>query len=281
MPDETLREKYADAACTDLGLYYCGYRDRTPQHTYGPEIRMHFLLVLVESGEAVLQAHGAEIPFGAGQLLVMFPGERIAYRATTPWSIRWIGVNGSAPETALAAVGVTRAMPVCRPTQFAALREIVTELYDLQYDGALRTQYRVQTLLYRFFAELLADARPSPRPDPIETALRMIRYNLTGDLSVRTLADSVFLDESYFGRLFCARMGVTPKAYMQRQRVESAKTLLRTTDRQIQEIAAAVGFCDPLYFSRVFQKLEGLTPTAFRRKYQNRDPDQNPIRNHP
>ncbi len=270
--DDTLYEKYADAAETGLGLYYCGYRDRTPNHVYGPEIRTHFLLVLVEAGSAKLDAPGGSIPFGAGQMLTMFPGERIAYRAETPWSIRWIGVNGSAPESALAAIGVTRSHPICRPSRFRTLCRICTELYQIQYDGALRTQYRVQTLLHCFFAELMADERPAPRPDPVEVAVRMIRYNLAGDLRVETLAESVFLDESYFGRMFRARMGMSPKAYIRQQRMAAAKTMLRTTDRQIQTVAAAVGYSDPLYFSRVFQQAEGISPTAFRAKYQNQDP---------
>ena len=98
--DDTLYEKYADAAETDLGLYYCGCRDRTPNHVYGPEIRTHFLLVLVESGEAVLDAPGGSIPFGAGQMLTMFPGERIAYRAETPWSDSKRYESSDAPKSA-------------------------------------------------------------------------------------------------------------------------------------------------------------------------------------
>ena len=37
-------------------MYYCGRRIKTKNHVYGPEIRSHFLLLLVEEGCAVLHA---------------------------------------------------------------------------------------------------------------------------------------------------------------------------------------------------------------------------------
>lgn len=263
MTDATLFEKYADASQTDLGLYYCGKRTRTKNHAYGPETRAHFLLVLVEKGTAVLHVQNRLIPFGSGDLLVMFPGERIEYHAQTEWSIRWLGITGREPEAVFANIGVTRLKPIFRPSRFDELCELMTEIFKLQYNGSMYVNYQLQSLLHRFFAVLSADEIMHERPDPIETALRMIQYNLTGSVSVRTLADSVFLEESYFTRLFKKRIGITPKAYMQCRRIKRAKELLRAGS-SVKEAALAAGFRDPLYFSRVFVKAEGIAPSDYR-----------------
>ena len=94
MTDTTLFEKYSDAYTTDIGLCYCGKRVGTKNHVYGPEARSHYLLVLVEKGSAVLTAKGGDIEFGSGELLIMFPGEAVHYRALTAWIIRWLGLSG-------------------------------------------------------------------------------------------------------------------------------------------------------------------------------------------
>ena len=54
MADETLFEKHTEIFNGDMGMYYCGKRTGTKNHVYGPEIRSHFLIVLVEKGSAVL-----------------------------------------------------------------------------------------------------------------------------------------------------------------------------------------------------------------------------------
>lgn len=54
MADNTLFEKYYEAYNGDMGIYYCGKRVGTKNHVYGPEIRNHFLIVLVEKGRAIL-----------------------------------------------------------------------------------------------------------------------------------------------------------------------------------------------------------------------------------
>jgi two-component system response regulator YesN len=53
-------------------------------------------------------------------------------------------------------------------------------------------------------------------------------------------------------------------------RIEEAKRLLQTTDRQILEIAMAVGFSSATHFNRVFREQTGQTPKAFRFKLKTR-----------
>ena len=47
--------------------------------------------------------------------------------------------------------------------------------------------------------------------------------------------------------------------------METAQTLLLTTDLQIQEIARRCGYTDQHYFSYCFKKYSGTSPVALRR----------------
>jgi transcriptional regulator GlxA family with amidase domain len=50
------------------------------------------------------------------------------------------------------------------------------------------------------------------------------------------------------------------------RRVELAKTLLATTDRQIKYIAHETGHANPNWFCHVFNVHTGLTPGEYRRR---------------
>jgi len=47
-------------------------------------------------------------------------------------------------------------------------------------------------------------------------------------------------------------------------RLQRAAVLLKTTDKNVSEIAYEVGFSDPNYFSRAFHEEFGEAPSAMR-----------------
>lgn len=59
-------------------------------------------------------------------------------------------------------------------------------------------------------------------------------------------------------------LGVTPKSYITRARLEAAKCLLGQGET-LETIAERVGFCDSAHFSRVFTRQTGTAPGRYRR----------------
>lgn len=267
MYDSTLFEKYTEIFNGDIGMYYCGKRAGTKNHIYGPEIRPHFLIVLVEKGTAVLYRNEKEILFKDKDILVMFPGERIFYKAQTDWYIKWIGVSGSQVEGIFQTIDVTRENPIFAPEKYEEVLSIMSQLCDLKYDSSMFVQYKIQSLIYSFFSLLLAQKNEKALSDPIDSALRIIKYNYNNDLNIKAVADSLFLDSAYFSRLFKSKMGISPKKYILQTRMEKAKEMLRNTNRHIKEISVTTGFNDPLYFSKMFCKIEGITPSEYRKRH--------------
>jgi len=53
--------------------------------------------------------------------------------------------------------------------------------------------------------------------------------------------------------------------YILSLRMANAQSLLETTEYNISEVAAAVGYDNPLYFSRLFRKHTGMSPSEYRR----------------
>ena len=94
---------------------------------------------------------------------------------------------------------------------------------------------------------------------------RMIRDDPSRPFTVADLATAVHLSPSRFHSVFKSVLHVAPLAYLQRLRMERARTLLVMTDRSVKEIGGEVGYPDSCHFSRLFKKLSGLGPREYRR----------------
>lgn len=98
--------------------------------------------------------------------------------------------------------------------------------------------------------------------DFIQKMLKLI-HDRIGDteLSVETLATEVFLSRSQLYRKTKALTGLSVNAFIRKIRLEEAKKMLSTGNRNISEICYAVGFSSPSYFSKCFKDHFGLLPT--------------------
>src|SRR5437588_3083692 len=98
----------------------------------------------------------------------------------------------------------------------------------------------------------------------IQNVLNFIGDNLSRELTVQHIAESVNLSRSRLQRLFKAEVGVPVIQYVRKHRVETAAVLLRTTSLSVKEIRGRVGMDDRSHFARDFKKAHGLTPSQFR-----------------
>jgi AraC-like DNA-binding protein len=90
----------------------------------------------------------------------------------------------------------------------------------------------------------------------------------SSELSVRKLAQILHCSPDYLSHLFHSETAEYLAAYINRQRVEAAMELLRTTALTISEIAFGVGFENPAYFSQVFKQITLKSPQTYRRSVE-------------
>lgn len=68
-------------------------------------------------------------------------------------------------------------------------------------------------------------------------------------------------------RRFKTATGMTPIRYLQKTKIESAKLLLETTNKDILEVMLSSGYQDLKNFRELFKNFTGLTPKGYRDKY--------------
>jgi AraC family transcriptional regulator, exoenzyme S synthesis regulatory protein ExsA len=67
-----------------------------------------------------------------------------------------------------------------------------------------------------------------------------------------------------FKRDFQRQYRTAPRQWINQQRLQHARMLLQTTDRQVTDIALTCGFENVSHFIRIFRKAFGATPLTIR-----------------
>ncbi len=99
----------------------------------------------------------------------------------------------------------------------------------------------------------------------IERAIQYIRTSQSDTaLSVDTVAEQVGFSTDYFNRIFATHTGFTVMEYVRFLRLRKASLLLRSSERDILDIALEVGYESHESFTRAFKKQYGRTPSEFR-----------------
>lgn len=88
-------------------------------------------------------------------------------------------------------------------------------------------------------------------------------------VTMQSMADLCHLSPSYFSRVFSRDVGENFINYMNRQKVELAKKMLRETNQSVSQIAGELGYQDASHFIKIFKRFEGTTPMIYRQyKYR-------------
>lgn len=83
-------------------------------------------------------------------------------------------------------------------------------------------------------------------------------------LSIRTLADYVYLTPTYLSNIFKKSAGLTIGQYLVYVRVEKAKRLMKEPQFKFYEVASMVGYEDANYFAKIFKKKTNMTPSEYK-----------------
>lgn len=120
-------------------------------------------------------------------------------------------------------------------------------------------------LVMELLERLCEAASPNPLPETMRVIVEYLeRYP---DTDYRELVRRFRLSRATIDRMFRTHLGETPRQFVIRHRIETAKRMLLAENWTIKEIAAELGYCDQLYFCRDFHSRTGFSPTAYREQH--------------
>jgi AraC-like DNA-binding protein len=98
----------------------------------------------------------------------------------------------------------------------------------------------------------------------VRKVMAYIHEHYEEPLSREKMARYAGVSVRHLTRCFCQEVGISPITYLNRYRIKQAKRLLDEGDKNVTEVAEAVGFSDGGYFSRVFRREVGISPRDYR-----------------
>lgn len=135
------------------------------------------------------------------------------------------------------------------------------------YDDPLRSAAMLQELLLNCVAWKRDGDLPG---EDAESRLRMVhkhvQKNYREPLEIDQLAILAAMSRRNLTRTFKRKYGLSLKELQIRLRMNAASLMLKTTNMQIQQIAAEVGYGDLYQFTAAFTLRNSMSPTAYRLK---------------
>jgi AraC family transcriptional regulator len=124
--------------------------------------------------------------------------------------------------------------------------------------------------LFRQSGSAFAPAKGGLSAGAQRRCIDLMRAHLGEDLSLDQLAAEARLSVFHFARMSKHSVGVPPRVYLTRLRIEKACELLEHTDYSITAIAHEVGYSSNQVLARVFCRHQRMSPERYRRAVQER-----------
>jgi AraC-like DNA-binding protein len=261
-----------------LTLYYCGYDQVEPNHSWGPSMRDTYLLHYIKTGEGTYRIKDREYKVNAGESFILFPGESSYYCADpiNPWEYYWVAFDGDLVEECLKLSNLSPDAPIHRHIHVTELEQIFNQLFEQARQNTTHSEISSIGWMHQILALISKESHlnrikatvkeSNPKEYYVNKAISYIKANYSmHNLPVEDIAKYLNLDRSYFTKIFTQILNQSPHQFILDYRIEKASRLLTHTNLSIKSIANAVGFEDIIYFTKVFKKHRGYSPSTFRK----------------
>ena len=146
-------------------------------------------------------------------------------------------------------------------------KESVTGLRDEIVRGFLS----ISVVSFLSNPQMSIGEKPTPKAESRneEAFLRFmdeLQLYASRERSVQFYADRLCISAKHFSRLIREASGKLPMEHIRQRVIIEAKTLLRTTDMTVREIADTLHFPNDSYVCRYFKSDTGLSPSEYRKR---------------
>jgi AraC-like DNA-binding protein len=96
---------------------------------------------------------------------------------------------------------------------------------------------------------------------PVSKSIEFIDQNIMNSISLKNLANSLYMSESNFSHMFKKNTGCTPVEYIRDKKLEHSKKLLKS--KSVTDTSYDLGYDNISYFIKLFKKKYGITPKQY------------------
>jgi len=247
-----------------LQIWHVVYRKCTPVWTM-PENRLNSVnMTYVIQGEAQYTVDEEPIDVAQGTLMVL-PRDSLRRAVTFPDRLMHCF---SVDFTLLDRNGEELPPPLPAISTLGRQKNIIHWFHELSFSWMdrhpgymLKCRGLFMQILHRFLELLVYKERSFAGDFRITKVIRYMAKNYSERLTVKSMADLVSLNPTYFGDLFQRTTGTSFNRYLIQIRIKNAEDMLLSGEYKVGDVAEACGFTDTSHFYKQFKHVKGFPPS--------------------
>lgn len=236
---------------------------------FAPHLHSEVEIIALFSGNASLIADGLKYPLNAGDFVIIFPNVVHSYALERNVDV---GKFIFSPDTVSELEHILKNK---RPKSPVITREKVlnTNLESLSREILL--SYKASSppvrkayllLLAGKLLELCElEEQKDLKDNIVIQILDYCKQNFRSDITLTDVANALFVSKSYISHIFCCKLKINFRSYINTIRINEAALLMRQGNITITEAAQRSGFGSIRTFNRAFVKYMGTTPKEYKK----------------
>lgn len=237
-----------------------------------PAGRLDYHIVYLKGGRCVVEYQGVQEALQSGEFVLYPPGEpqRYVYLKEEHPEALWVHFTGQCIPEILRENQLTDG-GIYHMDYTAEFEEIFARMireYQMRRQGFRGYMAGLLVQLAAAYGRSSAEANTSQAGQYARLApvIEQIHNHYHQPVDLEAYAALCGLSKSRFVHVFKETVGISPYHYQLNIRLERARELLCSSDLNVSEVGAAVGYGDPLYFSRLFKQYMGCSPAMYARR---------------
>ena len=213
-----------------------------------------------------------EVEVAPGEAALIPPHAPHAYRTSkrrSHWELLWVHFHPRAEWVPL--LTPSEAAPGVRHVKLSAETDAVFAALDRACaHGSRSADPFEEWLAMGALEEVLvrtrrATAQSELGVDPrVRAAVAFARQRMAEPIGPGEMACAAGVSPSRLGTLFRTEVGASPRAFIERIRLDRARQLLAMSDLPVRVVASEVGYASEFYFANRFRQIVGTSPSAYR-----------------
>jgi AraC family transcriptional regulator len=163
----------------------------------------------------------------------------------------------------------------------AAFRALMREAASPLRQRRLALSLAVDSLAVeatRLFLQEVPAPPSLPQHGAVWRARELLENQPSRRWTLARLAKAAGLSPAHLALRFRREVGIPPRQFLLRVRMERAKRLLVESSQPVTEIALEVGFSSSQHFAAAFRKLAGMSASAYRQRFKPAGSSRSPRR---
>jgi AraC-like DNA-binding protein len=246
-----------------VGHFYCDKNYKVSRESFDS-----FLIMYIVKGEGILTVNNKSRIIKENDIMLVNCHEPHIYETDTYFETLWIHFDSTVIEDYYNLIKQDNTHVV-----FSAISSLILDylksIINLFKEGQIINEPLISCDIQRILAELfnLSNGNHNSTPvseSSVNNSINFIKHNFKNKLSLNDIATNISMSPFHFSRIFKKETGYSPYEYIIIIRLNHAKTLLKTTNMLIKEIAFECGFNSESNFVITFKKHTNMSPKQFR-----------------